>query len=472
MNAPPLTPSMHPLHTVLSAQAELLAVASRRAAARRWMQHLAGALQADSVAVAFVKDTRLHALTTHGAGSGLSPALLAAMHEAWDQRCNLLTPTAPTPSSNTVPPVQAAQQQLLRAAGASSAACVLLGASGQTQAPQGGITGVLCVMRSRPGAATLSAADMQLLQHVAAFAAPVLQLLQQRDRSWRHRMRCWLHGRGLSSLTPRMRQTAWACFGLALAALLLWPATHQVGGPARIEGTVQRLVVAPANGFLKQVHVRPGDTVRQGQLLVELADLDLLAERERWASQLEQAQSNRAEANARADRSQLVLGAAKVAEAQAQLDLVQAQLERTQLLAPFDAVVVRGDLSQKLGAPLELGAELMTLAPAGSYRVVVEVDERDITHVAVGHSGSLALSALPWDTLALRVTRITPMATTSSTEQRNVFEVEAELLAPPLDLRPGLAGVARFQVGQRPLWAGLASTTAPRLRQAWWSWWG
>jgi hypothetical protein len=80
--------------------------------------------------------------------------------------------------------------------------------------------------------------------------------------------------------------------------------------------------------------------------------------------------------------------------------------------------------------------------------VIVEVDERDIGRVRVGQPGSLALSALPWDTLAVKVTRVTPMA--NAVEGRNVFEVEAALDAQPDTLRPGLRGVARIAVGREP----------------------
>jgi hypothetical protein len=80
--------------------------------------------------------------------------------------------------------------------------------------------------------------------------------------------------------------------------------------------------------------------------------------------------------------------------------------------------------------------------------VIVEVDERDIGRIRVGQPGSLALSALPWDTLPLAVTRITPMA--SAVEGRNVFEVEAALDAQPDSLRPGLRGVARLRWGASP----------------------
>jgi hypothetical protein len=53
---------------------------------------------------------------------------------------------------------------------------------------------------------------------------------------------------------------------------------------------------------------------------------------------------------------------------------------------------------------------LLTVAPRDRFRVIIEVDERDIAWIKVAQQGSLALSALPWDTLPLKVIRITPMA--------------------------------------------------------------
>jgi hypothetical protein len=98
------------------------------------------------------------------------------------------------------------------------------------------------------------------------------------------------------------------------------------------------------------------------------------------------------------------------------------------------------------------------------------VDERDIATVAVGQAGTLALSALPWDTLPIRVSRIAPMAT--ALEGRNVYDVEAELKAPPATLRPGLQGSAHLVVGQRSALASVARRLVDGLRMTLWEWWG
>ena len=252
--------------------------------------------------------------------------------------------------------------------------------------------------------------------------------------------------------------------------VLAWPAALQLSGQARLEGAVQRVLSVPADGFVQQVHARPGDSVRAGQVLVELADQDLQLERQRWQSQLAQHQDAWATANARADRAQLVQNQSRADEAQAQLDLVEARLQRGRLVAPFDGLVVQGDLSQQLGAPVRQGDALMTLAPSDRFRVIVEVDERDIAQIRLGQTGTVVLTALPWQALALQVTRISPVA--RPVEGRNVFEVEAALQERPADLRPGLQGHARIDAGRASNGWRWTRRLVESARVGFWAWWG
>ncbi len=191
----------------------------------------------------------------------------------------------------------------------------------------------------------------------------------------------------------------------------------------------------------RRSHVRPGDTVHAGDVLVELADQDLLLEQRRWEGALAQHENGYAAALARADRAQFVITQGKAGEARAQLDLVRQQLARTRLVAPIDGVVIKGDLSQGLGAPVQRGDALITIAPAERYRLIVSVDERDIAAIQPGQPGRLALASLPADPLDFVVERVTPVAVVQ--DGRNAFEVEARLLAAAPLLRPGLQGIAR-----------------------------
>jgi multidrug efflux pump subunit AcrA (membrane-fusion protein) len=127
----------------------------------------------------------------------------------------------------------------------------------------------------------------------------------------------------------------------------------------------------------------------------------------------------------------------------------------------MDAVIIAGDLSQSIGSPVSRGEALFHLAPTEGYRVVLEVDERDIIDLAVGQKGVLVLAALAEDDLPLVVSRITPVS--AAGEGRNAFRVEARLDRPDARLRPGMEGVAKVAVGRRRLmWI---------LGHRFWDWW-
>ena len=464
LNSPPQAPpAKSPRIDLIALQAALVSHDQLRPAATALASEFATRLGCERVAIGFVDDhfCRVVALSHGGIGEGRSEALkvfAAAMDEAVDQAATVVVPQLP----DHPPRIVLAHDELLRHH--RGAVCTIPIAVGREL--------VGAVLLQFGDAAALCAADLDDWEHAVALLGPVLHFMGHRERPLRQRVRGRLRR---ASAKLRAPDNARWRFGLgaaavALAVLLVVPFEYRIGGNARVEGEIQRVLVAPVDGFLKQSLVRPGDLVKAGQVLAELAEQDLQLEHNRWASELAQHENAYAAAMARADRSQLVISQARADEARAQLALVDEQLGRTRIEAPFDGVVIRGDLSQSLGSPVQRGDVLLTVAPRERFRVIVEVDERDIGRVRVGQPGSLALSALPWDTLAVKVTRVTPMA--NAVEGRNVFEVEAALDAQPDTLRPGLRGVARIAVGREPLLWAWTHRLVEWLRLGVWSWLG
>ena len=292
--------------------------------------------------------------------------------------------------------------------------------------------------------------EVALCEDAAALAAPILSLKRRAERGWAASTGDAVRAlwEKLASAEGRRARLWLAACGLAAAVLLFVPLPYYVAAPARLEGSVQRVVVAPVDGFLEQVNVRPGDSVKSGQLLAELATQDLQAERMRRRSELAQHENVYRAALARADRTQLVINQARAAEAQAQLSLVENQLQRAQLRAPFDGIVIKGDLPQQLGAPVQRGEVLLTLAPDDRYRLIVEVDERDVALVDAGLHGRLVLTAEPNAVFDFSVVRLLPVAVAA--DGRNFFEAEGALEAAGKTLRPGMRGVAKIAAGRRP----------------------
>jgi RND family efflux transporter MFP subunit len=384
-------------------------------------------------------------------------SIAAVMEEAVDQAASVCYPA----DESAPPRIVLAHAEL--AARAGSALCTV------PMACDGKVVGALCFERSGkpPGAQELAG-----LEHMACLLAPMLVLRQRAEAPWSQRS-----GEAFKRLGARIAQRddpwpklALAAAVVALAAATTLPLAYRVGAPARIEGAVQRIVAAPAEGFLRSAHARPGDVVKAGDLLVELDGQDLLLEKRKWESELTQYENTYGAALARADRAQFVINHAKATEARAQLELVEQRLARTRLTAPIDGMVIKGDLSQSLGAPVQRGEALITLAPLDQYRLIIEVDERDVADVREGQKGYLALSAMPADSVPFTVARVTPVAT--SGDGRNGFEVQATLAASGGPLRPGLQGVAKIEVGERSAAWLLGHRIVDWLRLHLWIWGG
>ena len=441
-----------PQDAVLRCQAALLARGPLAEAATALAAELSELLQCRRVSVGVLEGERIRVVGSSQAADldqrhDAAAALSAAMHEALDQQLSVAWPALAGTDAITL-----AQRQL---AGTGQACSIPVVAGGEAL---GAIT------LERGADVAFAPADLSLAEDVASFAGPVLALKRDAERPWTQRVRRWAAAR-LEAESGRRKAwiTAAAVLVLALAVPLPW----RVSAPARLEGAVQRAVVAAADGFLQQVNVRPGDRVTAGQLLGQLSSQDLELERRRRESEMRQHETAYRAAQARNDRTQMVVSQARAGEAQALLSLAETQLERSQFAAPFDGVVIKGDLTQNLGAPVRKGEVLMVLSPSDNYRLIVEVDETDIAAVRPGQRGALALAARPEATLQFTTRRIVPIATAA--DGRNYFEVEATLDAAQPELRPGLSGVAKIEAGYRPLAWLLLHRAAAWLRMALWT---
>ncbi len=323
----------------------------------------------------------------------------------------------------------------------------------------------------RTAARPFDAASTDFCEAVAALLGPILEMKRRQDRppvvKFRDAVRSFL-GRLAGPRELRLKLGAALLIGLA-GFLALAVGEYRVSAPAALEGTIQRAVVAPYDGYIAAAHVRAGEAVHAGDILAELDDKDLRLEHRKWTSEREELRKQFRKALAELDHAEARILTAQVSQAEAQMALVDEQLARTRLVAPFDGLVISGDLSRALGTPVERGEVLFEVAPLDGYRVVLEVDERDIADVAAGQHGHLALSAMPGDRFPLVVEKV---STVSQTEEGlAAFRVEARLDGPSGHLRPGMQGIGKIVAGERKLiWIWTRRLVG--WVQLWlWSWW-
>jgi hypothetical protein len=372
--------------------------------------------------------------------------IAAAMEEALDQDCVVCEPTDAA-GADLVRTAHVA----LRAQGAGAVCTVPF-------AEQGQLAGAFTF--EAPAGRPLPPDLAQRVRPVIDLVGPLLSIRQREERPLVAKLRDALRDL-IEDLRDPARPGRRLLLGSVLGTLLFLfvvPAPYRVSAPARIEGTVQRAVVAPIDGFLAESSARAGDIVAKGQVLGGLDETELALQRRKGSAQREQYAHQLHGAMAEHDSARVAVLQAQLDQAEAELDLSDEMLKRTRLVAPFAGVVAKGDWSQALGSPVARGDVLFEIAPLDQYRIVLEVDERDVDDVALGRHGALTLSALPSQSFPLVVERIAPVATAA--DARNFFRVEARLDGAAQALRPGMEGVGKIEVGwRRLLWIWTHSLT-------------
>jgi RND family efflux transporter MFP subunit len=370
--------------------------------------------------------------------SNLLRAVESAMEEAIDQAATVVFP----PPRENLPVVTHAHEALVRESGAGSAVTIPL-TSGDR------VIGALTL--ESPAGYRFDVPTLELCQAAAAVAGPVVELKRSSEEGLAS------HAAGSTAelwrrlVGPGFPGYKFAAVCVALVAAFLGFATGEfrISATSKLEGAVQRAIAAPFNGYIKEAPVRAGDEVKAGQVIGRFDDRDLQLERVKLLSQREQYAKQYREALAKHDRAQMEIVGAQVAQAEAQLAQVAEQLARVEMVAPLDGIVVSGDLSQSLGSPVERGQVLFEVAPLTDFRIILNVDERDIAYVNAGQRGELAVSSMPGDRFPFTVNKVTPVNVAH--DGRNVFRVEAGLEGEAGRLRPGMEGVGKIYVDERKL---------------------
>jgi biotin carboxyl carrier protein len=328
--------------------------------------------------------------------------------------------------------------------------------------------GVLLLERSAEDGAW-SAGDLERMRLAADLVAPRLSDL--------HRSSGWLGKRLWRSLRRRAagllgtEHTGWKLavvlllLTVVVLALVRWE--HKVRAPFLLKTDAAAQSTAPFAGYIDEVRYHLGDFVKQGQVLVTLDRRELLLEE---ANALAGRDKNEREARAYEAQGKLAEALmAKSAQQQdeAKLAIVRHRLAMTEIRAPFDGIVVEGDLRERLSSPVQVGERLFKIVQVRDLLGQLQVDERDIGYLKQSQSGELAFASRPGDKFAVKIERFEPVAEVR--QEGNVFVLRVKVLGEPQDWwRPGMSGVCKVDAGKRSLLWILTHRTIETLRM--WLW--
>ena len=420
--------------------------------------HLANTLNCDRVTIGFTKYRYYHIeafsySVAFSEKTQLSRALEAAMTEASDmERCIVF----PSPKDNLLYP---SHEQLATNFGGNSICTVPINNGGK-------ILGVLILERKL----FFDQETVQICETSGTMAGLVLDLKKNNEQGWLKRLVMQI--RNLLAKILGSKHLIWKLNSLLLIVVITFFSVTQtifrISADAYLEGKVQQVVVAAIDGYIKEASVRHGDLVEENDPLFELKDEDLNLERTKLNKQLEQYEAEYRNILSQKNGAEIRILQAKIEQTKVQLELIKTKLKRTKGYAPFAGIVVSGDLTQKINSSVKRGDVLFEIAPLNHYRIILEIDEKDIAEIKQQQTGNLLLTSLTGKSLPFEINKITPVSETK--EGINYFRVEADLNKTLAILRPGMKGIGKIEIGQRNIFWIWTHNLVNWFRVWTWSW--
>jgi HlyD family secretion protein len=148
-----------------------------------------------------------------------------------------------------------------------------------------------------------------------------------------------------------------------------------------------------------------------------------------WA-QVVQAQTGLDKLRKNPEPEDVAIAQAQVDQAQAQLEEAQLKLNEAVITAPFDGVVA--SLGAEVGELVSSGTPMVVLVDISRFHIDVEVDEIDISQIAVGQEVLITLDALLDEEIAGHVGAIAPTASVDGGVVSYVVTVAIESTGAPL----------------------------------------
>jgi multidrug efflux pump subunit AcrA (membrane-fusion protein) len=251
----------------------------------------------------------------------------------------------------------------------------------------------------------------------------------------------------------RGKLAAVAAAAVALYACLA-DGQYRIEAPFVLEASRQQVLPAPLAGEIESVSARVGDRVQPGQELARLKTLPL--QRTLSSAQAELFENEKQADSARADKkwAEAQMAGAKTAQLREQIQLLREQIDKASIKALIAGTVVTGDLDRLVGSSVEKGQVLFEVAPIELLRAELSVPEDQVADLlaarkagAVG--GALSAESFPDRRINFVVERIDPLG--QQAEGKVVFKVRARLATTQDWMRPGMAGLARVDLGPRKL---------------------
>lgn len=233
--------------------------------------------------------------------------------------------------------------------------------------------------------------------------------------------------------------------------------------------SVQVDVKAEVSGRVKTLPVTLGQTVKRGDLLVELDDTDLLTEKSSTQVEIDGSRLQVKKANLAADRARQLVAEKLIPQQEAdnllldaeiarnaldrakkKLQSVEDKLSKTRIVAPLDGAIIALPIVEGqvvVGGPsVSTGTLLMTIAKLSEMLISTHVNQIDVTRMKVGHSVEVSLDAFEQMKIHGKICFIAPVATIKNNIKG--FGVDILVANPDPRIRPGMSANVQIPIAK------------------------
>lgn len=176
----------------------------------------------------------------------------------------------------------------------------------------------------------------------------------------------------------RFRSVAISIAMVALFAVLVGviPMPDRRHGSGVIESTERTTLFFGTEGFVTQVHKRPGERVEAGEAIVSLENRDMQERLNSVRSQIDEFAISEREAIAKGDPSVAGLARERIRAATDNLQEVERRIAALVVRAPHAGVVAGDDPAVRLGAYVKRGDTVCRVVDPSSIRITATLDQR------------------------------------------------------------------------------------------------
>ena len=243
---------------------------------------------------------------------------------------------------------------------------------------------------------------------------------------------------------------------------------HKVNASGIIQPEEEVQITSMVSGWITEITVIEGDTVKPGQHLISIDKKQYQAAYDQALSQVKSSKANLKNVTSQLERTKQLfeqkliskqeieqieasyeLALSQVDQANAALLSREDELSKTKLVAPKYGIVTsltKEEGEMALGGMFNPGV-LMTIADLNHMEVLVDVNENDVVTIDVGDTTEIEIDAFP-DTLfyglVSEIAHTAQNLNMGSQQQVTNFKVKIKILKPPHKIRPGMSSTVNI----------------------------